>query len=39
VQKVAVFDNWRDPQMLGVKGAVRREAVQAIKLYQIEGAD
>jgi MoaA/NifB/PqqE/SkfB family radical SAM enzyme len=39
VQKVAVFDNWRDPQTLGVKGAVRREAVQAIKLYQIEGAD
>ncbi|HXG65106.1 MAG TPA: radical SAM protein [Blastocatellia bacterium] len=37
VNKVAAFDNWRDPQTLGVKGAVRREAVQAItRFYQIE---
>ncbi len=37
VNQVAMFDNWRDPQTLGVKGAVRREAVQAIQqLYQIE---
>jgi MoaA/NifB/PqqE/SkfB family radical SAM enzyme len=35
-QKVATFDNRRDPQTLGVKGAVRREAIQAIGLYQIE---
>ena len=35
-QKVATFDNRRDPQTLGVKGAVRREALQAIGLYQIE---
>jgi MoaA/NifB/PqqE/SkfB family radical SAM enzyme len=40
VQKVATFDNWRDPQTLGVKGAVRREAVQAIqRLYQIQQAE
>jgi MoaA/NifB/PqqE/SkfB family radical SAM enzyme len=37
VHQVATFDNWRDPQTLGVKGAVRRESLQAIKtLYQIE---
>ena len=37
VHQVATFDNWRDPQTLGVKGAVRREAVQAIQtVYQIE---
>ncbi len=37
VHQVATFDNWRDPQTLGVKGAVRRESVQAIKtVYQIE---
>src|SRR6266849_5374324 len=37
VHQVATFDNWRDPQTLGVKGAVRRESVQAIKtIYQIE---
>jgi len=37
VHQVATFDNWRHPQTLGVKGAVRREAIQAIRtLYQIE---
>jgi MoaA/NifB/PqqE/SkfB family radical SAM enzyme len=37
VQQVATFDNWRDPQTLGVKGAVRRETIQALdRLYQIE---
>jgi MoaA/NifB/PqqE/SkfB family radical SAM enzyme len=37
VHQVATFDNWRDPQTLGVKGAVQRESLQAIKaLYQIE---
>ncbi|PYP88373.1 MAG: radical SAM protein [Blastocatellia bacterium AA13] len=37
VHQVATFDNWRDPQTLGVKGAVRRESVQAIQtVYQIE---
>ncbi|HMG35192.1 MAG TPA: radical SAM protein [Blastocatellia bacterium] len=37
VHQVATFDNWRDRQTLGVKGAVRRESLQAIKtLYQIE---
>jgi hypothetical protein len=37
VHQVATFDNWRDPQTLGVKGAVQRESVQAIKtVYQIE---
>lgn len=37
VHQVATLDNWRDPQTLGVKGAVQREAVQAIQnLYQIE---
>ncbi|HLG15741.1 MAG TPA: radical SAM protein [Blastocatellia bacterium] len=37
VQQVAAFDNWRDPQTLGVKGAVRRETIQALdRLYQIE---
>jgi MoaA/NifB/PqqE/SkfB family radical SAM enzyme len=40
VNQVATFDNWRDPQTLAPKGAVRREAVQAIKqLYQIEQAE
>jgi MoaA/NifB/PqqE/SkfB family radical SAM enzyme len=40
VNQVGAFDNWRDPQTLGVKGAVRREAVQAIQqLYQIEQTD
>jgi MoaA/NifB/PqqE/SkfB family radical SAM enzyme len=37
VQKVATFDNRRNPQTLATKGAVRREALQAIqRLYQIE---
>jgi MoaA/NifB/PqqE/SkfB family radical SAM enzyme len=37
VQKVATFDNRRNPQTLAAKGAVRREALQAIqRLYQIE---
>lgn len=37
VHQVSAFDHWRDPQTLDVKGAVRREAVQAIHaLYQIE---
>jgi MoaA/NifB/PqqE/SkfB family radical SAM enzyme len=37
VHQVATFDNWRDPQPLPAKGAVRRESVQAIqRLYQIE---
>jgi MoaA/NifB/PqqE/SkfB family radical SAM enzyme len=36
VNQVATFDFWRDPQTLPAKGAVRKEAVQAIKLYQIE---
>lgn len=37
VNQVSVFDNWRDPQTLAAKGAVQREAVQAIqRLYQIE---
>jgi aldehyde:ferredoxin oxidoreductase len=37
VHQVATFDNKRDPQTLGMKGAVRRETVQAIHtLYQIE---
>lgn len=41
VHQVSTFDNWRDPQKLGVKGAVRREALQAIKqrVYQIEPAE
>ncbi|MCI0487448.1 MAG: radical SAM protein [Blastocatellia bacterium] len=40
VNQVGTFDNWRDPQTLAVKGAVRREAVQAIQqLYQIEQAE
>jgi len=39
VHQVSTFDNWRDKQTLGVKGAVRREALQAIKrVYQIEQA-
>jgi MoaA/NifB/PqqE/SkfB family radical SAM enzyme len=39
VHQVSTFDNWRDPQTLAAKGAVRREAVQAIRgLYQIEQA-
>jgi len=37
VHQVATFDNWRAPQTLGVRGAVQRESLQAIKgLYQIE---
>ena len=38
VHQVATFDFWRDPQTLGVKGAVRRDAVKAIQqsVYQIE---
>lgn len=37
VHQVGALDNWRDPQTLGVKGAVRRETVQALhRLYRIE---
>jgi MoaA/NifB/PqqE/SkfB family radical SAM enzyme len=37
VNQVSTMDFWRDPQTLGVKGAVRRESVQAIRgLYQIQ---
>jgi hypothetical protein len=37
VHQVATFDFWRDPQSLGVKGAVQDEAVEAIHMtYQIE---
>jgi MoaA/NifB/PqqE/SkfB family radical SAM enzyme len=37
VQQVATFDNWRDPQTLGLKGAVRRETIQTIdRMYQLE---
>ncbi len=37
VHQVATFDNKRDPQTLGMKGAVRRDTVKAIqRLYQIE---
>jgi MoaA/NifB/PqqE/SkfB family radical SAM enzyme len=38
VHQVATFDFWRDPQNLGVKGAVRRDTVKALQsgLYQIE---
>lgn len=36
VNQVATFDFWRDPQTLPAKGTVRKEAVQAIKLYQIQ---
>lgn len=40
VHQVSTFDNWRDPQKLGVKGAVQREALQAIKrVYQIKPAE
>jgi MoaA/NifB/PqqE/SkfB family radical SAM enzyme len=40
VQQVATFDNWRDPQTLGVKGAVRRETIKALtSLYQLERAE
>jgi aldehyde:ferredoxin oxidoreductase len=36
-QQVATFDNWRDPQTLAVRGAVRREAIRVIRgLYQTE---
>jgi MoaA/NifB/PqqE/SkfB family radical SAM enzyme len=39
VNQVAMFDNWRDPQVLGVKGAVRKESMQVIRrFYQIEQA-
>ena len=30
VHQVATFDFWRDPQVLGVKGAVRKKSVQTI---------
>lgn len=37
VHQVSMVDGWRDPQTLGVKGAVQREALQAINgVYQIE---
>lgn len=37
VHQVATFDNWRKPQILGVKGSVRGETLEAIQtLYQIE---
>ena len=38
VHQVATFDFWRDPQTEGVKGAVRRDTVQALQqgFYQIE---
>ncbi len=36
VHQVATFDFWRNPQTLPARGAVRREAVQAIELYQIQ---
>ena len=40
VNQVAAFDNWRDPQTLGVKGAVQREAVTTIqRMYRIEQAE
>lgn len=40
VQQVATLDNWRDPQTLGVKGAVRRETIKALtSLYQLERAE
>ncbi|MEW6209181.1 MAG: radical SAM protein [Acidobacteriota bacterium] len=38
VHQVSAFDNWRDPQTLGVRGAVGKEAIQAIRVYQIESA-
>ncbi|HXG92184.1 MAG TPA: radical SAM protein [Blastocatellia bacterium] len=39
VQQVATFDNYRHPQTLPAKGLVQREAVQAIKLYQVQSAE
>jgi len=40
VQQVALFDNWRDPQTLGMKGAVRRETIQVLNsMYQLERAE
>jgi hypothetical protein len=40
VQQVATFDNWRDPQTLAVKGAVRRDSIKALnQLYQLERAE
>jgi MoaA/NifB/PqqE/SkfB family radical SAM enzyme len=40
VQQVGAFDNWRDLQTLGVKGAVRRESIKALnQLYQLERAE
>ncbi|HMG35758.1 MAG TPA: radical SAM protein [Blastocatellia bacterium] len=40
VQQVAMFDNWRSPQTLGMKGAVRRETIQVLNtLYQLERAE
>jgi MoaA/NifB/PqqE/SkfB family radical SAM enzyme len=38
VHQVSAFDNWRDPQTLGVRGAVGKEAIQAIRVYRIESA-
>lgn len=37
VHQVSMVDGWRGPQTLGLKGAVRRETLQAIQgVYQIE---
>jgi MoaA/NifB/PqqE/SkfB family radical SAM enzyme len=38
VHQVSTFDNWRNPQTLGVKGLVGKEAIKAIRVYQIESA-
>lgn len=40
VHQVSTFDFFRDPQTLPARGAVGREAIQAIRrVYQIESAD
>jgi MoaA/NifB/PqqE/SkfB family radical SAM enzyme len=40
VHQVSTFDFWRDPQTLPARGAVGREAIQAIRrVYQIESGD
>jgi MoaA/NifB/PqqE/SkfB family radical SAM enzyme len=40
VHQVSTLDRWRDPQTLQARGAVGREAIQAIRrVYQIESAD
>jgi MoaA/NifB/PqqE/SkfB family radical SAM enzyme len=39
VQQVATFDNYRHPQTLPAKGLVEREAMRAIKLYNIKQAE